>query len=125
VTPTRYATVVLGSVAVTLAAAWPALAAEWRAAVLTGAALASANTVLAYLAAVGTMDKPPNVFVGAVLGGMVARMGVMLLAFVAGVRLAALPAVPLAVSLLSFFVGFLVFELTLLHRRTSARAVAR
>ena len=121
----RYATVVLGSVAVTLAAAWPALAAEWRAAVLTGAALASVNTVLAYLAAIGTMDKSPNVFLGAVLGGMVARMGLMLVAFVMAVRMGALPAVPLAASLLAYFVGFLVFELALLHRRTSARAVAR
>ena len=122
---TRYATVVLGTVAVTLAAAWPALAAEWRAAVLAGAALASVNTVLAYAVAIGTMDRSPNVFLGAVLGGMVARMGLMLVAFVIAVRMGDLPAVPLAASLLVYFVGFLVFELALLHRRTSARMVAR
>jgi hypothetical protein len=124
VSPARYATIVLGTVAASLAAAWPALEEAWRAAVLTGAALASVNTVAAYLLAVSFMEKSPNAFLGAVLGGMVARMGMMLAAFVVAVRVGALPAVPLAASLLAYFVGFLVFELALLHRRTSG-AVAR
>jgi len=36
-----------------------------------------------------------------------------------------LPSLPLAVSLLSYFVAFLGFELAVLHRVTSQRAVAR
>ena len=124
-TLTRYATIVLGVVAATLAAAWPVLAAESRAAVLTGAGLAAANTVLAYFLAVWPMGRSPNVFVGAVLGGMVARMGVMLLAFVAAVRVGALPAVPLALSLLGYFVAFLLFELAVLHRRMATGTARR
>ena len=51
-------------------------------------------------------------------------MGLMLAAVVAGVLLLGLPKLPLAVSLLSYFVLFLVMELTILHRRTSAAARA-
>jgi hypothetical protein len=62
---------------------------------------------------------------GAVLGGMVGRMAVMLAAVVAGVLVLGLPKVPLAVSLLGYFVVFLVFELTVLQRRTGSAAEAR
>lgn len=122
----RYAAIVLGAVAATLAAAWPALAVGARGAVLFGAGLAAANALLAYALAVWSMARSPNVFLGTVLGGMVVRMGLMLLAFVAAVKGAGLPALPLAVSVLAYFVGFLVFELAVLHRRTSSsRVVAR
>ena len=46
-------------------------------------------------------------------------MAVLLIAVVAGIVLFGLPRVPLAVSLLSYFVLFLVMEITILHRRTS------
>jgi len=121
----RYASIVLGVVAATLAAAWPAVPAEARAAVLSGAALSACNTVLAYFLTVWSMARSPNVFLGVVLGGMVARMVTMLLAVVAAVLGLGLPALPLAVSLLAYFVAFLAFELTVLHRRTSHRAAAR
>jgi hypothetical protein len=125
VTLKRYALVVLGVVAATLAAAWPALAAEARPAVLCGAFLAASNTVLAYVIAVWSMRRSPNVFLGMVLGGMVGRMALMLAAFVACVLGAGLPALPLAVAVLAYFVAFLVFELTVLHRLTSTPASAR
>ena len=121
----KYALIVLGVVAATLAAAWPAVTEEARPAVLAGAALAAGNTVLAYFLTVWSITRSPNVFLGVVLGGMVARMVMMLLAVVAAVLGLGLPALPLAVSLLAYFVAFLVFELTVLHRRTSPRAVAR
>jgi len=44
---------------------------------------------------------------------------------VAGVLLLGLPKLPLAVSLLSYFVLFLVMELSILHRRTSAAPAGR
>ena len=121
----RYASIVLGVVAATLAAAWPAVPVEARGAVLFGAALSAVNTVLAYFLTVWSIARSPNVFLGVVLGGMVARMVMMLLAVVAGVLGLGLPALPLAVSLLAYFVAFLAFELTVLHRRTSPRAAAR
>ena len=121
----RYALIAMGVVAATLAAAWPAVSAEARAAVLGGAGLAAGNTVLAYFLTVWAITRSPNVFLGVVLGGMVVRMVVMLLAVVGAVVGLGLPALPLAVSLLAYFVAFLAFELTVLHRRTSQRAAAR
>ena len=122
---TKYALVVLGVVAATLAAAWPAVGPESRAAVLAGATLAAGNTVLAYFLTVWSISRSPNVFLGVVLGGMVARMVVMLAAVVALVVGLGLPALPLAASLLAYFVAFLAFELTALHRRTSRTAAVR
>jgi hypothetical protein len=121
----RYALIVLGAVAATMAAAWPAVPPDARLAVLFGAALSAANTVLAYFLTVWSIARSPNVFLGVVLGGMVARMVTMLLAVAAAVLGLGLPALPLAVALLSYFVGFLAFELTVVHRRTSQRAATR
>jgi hypothetical protein len=56
---------------------------------------------------------------------MVGRMALMLAAVVMGVLVFDLPKVPFAISLLAFFVLFLVLELTILHRRTSGLAGAR
>ncbi len=67
--------------------------------------------------------RSTNVFLGAVLGGMVGRMALMLAAVVAGILVLKLPKVPLAASLLSYFVLFLVMELSILHRSTSPAAV--
>jgi len=121
----KYALIVLGVVSATLAAAWPAVPVDARAAVLFGAALSAANTVLAYFLTLWSINRPPNVFLGVVLGGMVARMVAMLAAVVAAVLGLGLPALPLAASLLAYFVGFLAFELTALHRRTSQPAASR
>ena len=123
---TRYSGIVLGAVAVTLAAVWPNVGAGPRGAVLLGAAIASANAVLAYALTVWSIARPPNVFMGVVLGGMGVRMVFMLGVFVVAVAGFGMPPLPLAVSLLAYFVAFLVFELAVLHRRTSApRAEAR
>ena len=81
----RYALIVLGVVAATLAAAWPAVPVDARAAVLCGAALSAGNTVLAYFLTVWSITRSPNVFLGVVLGGMGGRMAIMLLAVAAGV----------------------------------------
>ena len=51
-------------------------------------------------------------------------MAAMLATVAAGVLVLGLPRVPLAVALLSYFVLFLVMELTILHRRTSPMAEA-
>jgi len=123
----KYAILVLAAVATLLAAVWPLLPAEpaGRSAVAAGGALAAFNTILAYYLVLWSSGRSTNVFLGAVLGGMVGRMALMLAAVVTGVLLFGLPKVPFAISLLSFFVLFLVLELTILHRRTSAAAGAR
>jgi hypothetical protein len=121
----RYAALVLAVVAVSLGALWPLLAEESRPAALFGAGLAAVNTLAAYALVLWAAGRSTNAFLGAVLGGMVGRMGVMLAAVVAAVLFLGLPKVPLAVSLLAYFVLFLVFELTILQRRTSAAEARR
>jgi hypothetical protein len=120
----RYAALVFGVASVSLALAWLVVlrrldtGTAWAA--LFGGALAVVNTIAAHALALWSSRRSTRAFLGAVLGGMVGRMGVMLLAVVAGVLLLDLPKLPLAISLLSYFVLFLVIELTLLHRQTTA-----
>ena len=123
----KYALLVLAAVATLIGASWPALPpdADFRWAVVAGGALAAFNTILAYFLVVWSARRSTNVFLRAVLGGMLARMLLMLAAVAAGVLVLGLPKVPLAISLLAFFVLFLVLELTSLHRLTSAPARAR
>jgi hypothetical protein len=119
----RYSILVTGVAAVTFALAWAVALrraeAPVRGAAAFGAALAVANTVLAHALVLWSARRSTNVFLGVVLGGMVGRMALMLGAVVAGVLLLGLPRLPLAVSLLSYFVLFLVMELSILHRRTT------
>jgi hypothetical protein len=125
----RYTLIVLALVGSSLAVAWPALPAsldaQGRRAALLGSGIAAANTLLAYATTVWAERRSTKVFLGAVLGGMLGRMALMLLAVVLAVIGLGLPKVPLAVSLLGYFVVFLVIELSLLHRKTSRRAEVR
>jgi hypothetical protein len=118
----RYTLIVLTTVLGSLAALWPFLAGlgeAGRAAALFGGLLAGANTLIAYGLVLWSERRSTQVFLGAVLGGMVGRMALMLVAVVAGVLLLGLPRVPLAVSLLAYFVAFLVLEIAILQRKTS------
>jgi hypothetical protein len=125
----RYTSIVLTTVAGGLGLAWPlglrGLDPRARWAALFGGALAAINTLAAYALASWSIGRSNNAFLGAVLGGMVGRMGLMLVAVVAAVLALGLPKVPLAISLLSYFVVFLVMELALLHKRTSVRVAVR
>jgi hypothetical protein len=120
----RYSVLVVGIAVATFAVAWEAAlrrsdaASRWAAAF--GAALAVANTVVAHALVLWSARRSTNAFLGAVLGGMVGRMALMLAAVAAAILWLGLPKVPLAVSLLSYFVLFLAMELTILHQRTSA-----
>jgi hypothetical protein len=116
-------------VAFGLGLAWPlglrGLDPRARWAALLGGVLAAINTLAAYGLVSWSIGRSTNAFMRAVLGGMVGRMGLMLVVVVAAVLALGLPKVPLAISLLSYFVVFLVMELALLHKRTSAGAPAR
>lgn len=120
----KYAILVLAAMATLLAALWPLLPADpaGRSAVVAGGALAALNTILGYFLVLWSAGRSTNVFLGAVLGGMVGRMALMLAAVVTGILVLELPRVPFVSSLLAFFVLFLVLELAILHRRTSAAA---
>lgn len=125
----RYALIVMGIVTSTWAVAWlpvlSTLSVQERWAALAGSGLAALNTVAAYALVLWSQQRSTNVFLGAVLGGMLGRMAVMLVAVVAAVLGLGLPKVPLALALLAYFVLFLVLELAILHRRTSAQALPR
>jgi putative flippase GtrA len=120
----RYSVLVLGIGVSLLGLAWLAalrrLDASAQRAAAYGWAIAVLNTLAAHALVVWSEKRSTNVFLGAVLGGMVARMALMLLAVVAGVLLLGLPRLPLAVTLLACFVVFLVLELSVLHRRFGA-----
>jgi hypothetical protein len=124
----RYAQIVIGIAAGSLLLLWPLLSGRLdepgRTAVLAGGGLAAFNALLAFCIVCWSEKRSTNVFLGAVLGGMLGRMGLMLVAVVAGVLLFGLPKLPLAISLLSYFVLFLVLELMVLHKKTTP-AVSR
>jgi len=125
----RYTILVLCVAAATSALAWGVWLrradAPTRWAAAFGGTLALVNTLAAHGLVLWSSRRSTNAFLGAVLGGMVGRMGLMLVAVVAGVLLLGLPKLPLVVSLLSYFVLFLVMELSILHRRTSAAPAGR
>jgi hypothetical protein len=122
----KYTTIVLGVVAAAYAVAVPlvlrGLGAPARAAVAYGTALAVLNTLAAHGLVVWSEGRSVQAFLRAVLGGMLGRLVLMLAAVVAGVLVLGLPKVPLALALLSFFVVFLVMELSILHKRTGSTA---
>jgi hypothetical protein len=124
----KYAVVVLAVVAGSLGLVWSlggrSLGPRAFEAVVAGAGLAAVNSLAAYGLVRWSAGRSTRAFMGAVLGGMVGRMGLMLGAVVAAVLVLGLPRVPLAVSLLAHFVAFLAFELTILQRRTSSPAEA-
>jgi hypothetical protein len=124
----RYSILVLGVAFATLALAWPLalrrLDAPGRAAVGFGASVALANTIAAHALVCWSAGRSTTAFLRAVLGGMLGRMVLMLAAVLAGLLALGLPRLPLAFSLLSYFVVFLAMELTILHRHTSGPARA-
>jgi branched-subunit amino acid ABC-type transport system permease component len=123
----RYSILVLAVAGATLAAA--ALVVPSGTPVLTavafGAALATLNTLVAHALVEWSERRSTRVFLGAVLGGMVGRLALMLGAVVVGVLVLDLPRVPLVVSLLGYFALFLILELMLQHRRHGRAAETR
>jgi hypothetical protein len=120
----RYSILVAVVVLMTLALAWAVasreLAARARWAVLLGAAIAVCNTLAAHALLRWSQGRPFAVFMRTVLGGMAARMALMLAALVAGVKALGLPQLPLAVALLSYFALFLAIEILNLSRPRAA-----
>jgi len=116
----RYAQLVTAVAGVSLALLWPFAgrmsAGGWPAAAW-GAALAVLNTLAAYRLVRWSDGKPTVAFFRAVLGGMLVRMALLLVAVVLLLRLAGLATTPFVVSLLGHFAAFLVLETAVLSRR--------
>jgi len=120
----RYSILVLALVLLSLAALAPLVppGTGARPAVALGAALAAANTIAAHALACWSEGRSTRAFMGALLGGMVGRMALLLLAVVAGVLGFGLPRLPLVFSLLGYFTLFMVLELAVQHRRLAQAA---
>ena len=121
----NYARIVLATTGLTQAVLLPLLPGELRPAVALGAALAAANVLAAFALAAWGLKRSPKAFLAAVLGGMAARMGVVLLAVALALGAFGLPRLPLALSLLGYFMPFLALEIAALHKSTPGPAVAR
>lgn len=104
-----------------LVASYPAMQAgnQVLAAVIIGAVLSTANVLVGFLAIEYSFEKSHATFLKAVLGGMGIRIVVMLALLVLLIRYAGLPVVALVVSVLGFYVIFLVLELLYIQRKVS------
>jgi len=123
VTLSRYATIVVLSVVGPLAMvnfAWGGDDPQGVRSAAFGAAVAASNAILAYGIALWARHGSTNVFMGAVLGGMLARMVLMLGAVAVGLGILDLRRLPLVAGLLPYFVLFLAVELIALNRRPAA-----
>lgn len=120
----RYSILVLALVLLSLAVLAPLVppAGGARQALALGAALAAVNTVTAHALVSWSEGRSTRAFMGALLGGMVGRMALLLLAVVAAVLGAGLPRLPLVFSLLGYFTLFMVLELAVRHRRLAGAA---
>lgn len=94
---------------------------EILAAVAAGAALGTVNVLLGYFAIMYSFDKSYTTFLKAVIGGMGARMLLLLGALTALIMVAHLHAVALTVSLLGFYMIYLILEILFIQRRVSEK----
>jgi cobalamin synthase len=119
----RYVTIVLGLDAVSLSVLSPLAGPQpqvWLAIAL-GATLATVNTLVAFGLVRWSDARSNTAFFRAVIGGTLGRMAALLGAVAAAVVVAALPRLPLVISVLSYFVAFLVLELMVVHRTVGRR----
>lgn len=90
-------------------------------ALVVGAMLSAANVLAGFIAIEYSFDKSHATFLKAVLGGMGIRLIVMLGLIVLLIRAASLSAAPLVISVLAFYVMFLVLEVLYIQRKVSQR----
>ncbi len=86
-----------------------------------GAVLSAINVFAGYLAVEYAFDKPYAVFLRVVFGGMVVRLFFMAGALMLLILGFGVEAVPLTVSMLSFYFVYLVLELIYLQKKISLK----
>ena len=82
-----------------------------------GAALSTLNVLAGFLAIEYAFEKSYTTFLKAVLGGMGVRMVVMLGALLALIVFVRLHAVALTLSLLGFYLVYLILEILFIQRK--------
>jgi hypothetical protein len=122
VTLLRYVTLVTAAVAIPLgplAFLWSDDPHALRSAAY-GGAVAGLNAIAAYSTVLWAQRRRTNVFLGAIVGGMLGRMALVLSAVVVGLGTLDLRRVPMVVALLGYFVLFLLLEIKTLPRTVPA-----
>ena len=89
--------------------------------VIAGAFLSTVNVLLGYLAIEYSFGKSYSTFLKTVLGGMGVRMALLLAALVALIRVFGFHAVGLTVSMLTFYVIYLILEVLFIQRKMIAK----
>ncbi len=95
------------------------MGADVRLAVLVGAVLSTLNVLSGFLAIEYSFDRSYNTFLKAVLGGIGVRMMVTLGTLVLLIKFSALHTIALVVSVLSFYVFYLVLEILYIQKKVS------
>jgi hypothetical protein len=90
-------------------------------AVCVGALLSTVNVLAGFLTIEYSFEKSYTVFLKAVLGGMGIRMVVMLGLMLLLILVARLEAVPFTISLLGFYVVYLVLEILYLQKKVAVK----
>ena len=88
-------------------------------ALITGAVLSTANALAGYWAIEYAFDKSFNTLLAAVLGGMGIRIGFLLGSLVVLIKYFEFHTVSLVVSMLSFYVVYLVLEVLYIQKKVS------
>jgi len=121
----RFPLQVLGVLAiVALVAAYPTFrfaSAEIVVAMSIGALLSTVNVLLGFLAIEFSFDKSYTTFLKIVLGGMGVRMALLLAVLLVLIKVVELHAVALTVSLLSFYLIFLVLEVLFIQKKAAVK----
>jgi branched-subunit amino acid ABC-type transport system permease component len=89
---------------------------------IAGVAISLANVLAGYAAIEYSIDKSYTVFLKVVLGGMGVRMLAMLGALLILIKLFHFQAVPLVVSLMGFYILFLILEVMFMQKKMSKKA---
>jgi hypothetical protein len=90
-------------------------------AVIAGAILSTLNVIAGFLAIEWSFKKSHTTFLKAVLGGMGIRLGVMLVLLVVLVRFVGLHAPALVVTVLCFYIVYLVLEIFYIQEKVSRK----
>jgi hypothetical protein len=117
----RFPLQVLGAlIVVALAGAYPAVrygSPEILIAASVGALLSTVNVLVGFLAIEYAFNKSYTTFLKTVLGGMGARMVLTLVALLLLIKVVGLHTVALTVSLLGFYLIFLILEVLFIQKK--------
>ena len=108
-----------------LLSAYPLFAfasAEVIRACIAGVLISLANVLAGYAAIEYSIDKSYTTFLKAVLGGMGVRMVVMLGALLILIMMFHFQAVPLVVSLMGYYILFLILEVLFMQKKMNKKA---